>query len=104
MTTIRPRKQSDGTTRYTAMVRMRKGKILVHQECKALARRAAAASWAKDREVQLENQAVPGRRQHELVTLAALIRWYIETLETISKCSEASKVISSSSKDTPSAR
>ncbi len=45
----------------------------------------AAASWAKHREVQLENQAVPGRRRHDPVTLAALIRWYIETFETISK-------------------
>lgn len=85
MATIRPRKQSDGTTRYTAIVRIRKGKLLVHQECKTFALRAAAASWAKHREVQLENQDVPGRRQHDPITLAALIRWYIETFETISK-------------------
>jgi integrase len=45
----------------------------------------AAASWAKHREVEMENQAVPGHKSHESVTLAALIRWYIDTFETISK-------------------
>jgi len=30
--TIRSRKQADGTTRYTAIVRLRRGKTLVHQE------------------------------------------------------------------------
>ena len=85
MATIRARKQSDGSTRYTAIVRIRKGKILVHQECKTFALRTAAASWAKHREVELENQAVPGRKQHRPVTLAELIRWYIDTFETISR-------------------
>src|SRR3984885_10444370 len=85
MATIRARKQSDGTTRYTAVVRVREGKALVHQECKTFALRTAAASWPKHREVELENQAVPGRKQHEPVSLGALIRWYIETFQTISK-------------------
>ena len=85
MATIRARKQADGSTRYTAIVRIRKGKILVHQECKTFALRTAAASWAKHREVELENQAVLGRKQHKPVTLAELIRWYIVTFGTISK-------------------
>src|SRR5580692_8686786 len=85
MAQIRARRQADGSTRYTAIIRIRKGRALIQQEYRTLAQRSAAASWAKHREVQLENQAVPGRRQHEPVTLAALIRWYIETFETISK-------------------
>jgi hypothetical protein len=82
---IKVRKQSNGSPRYTAIVRLRSGKAIVHQEARTFAHRSAAVSWAKHREVQLENQAVPGRRQHDPVTLAALIRWYIETFETISK-------------------
>ena len=35
--------------------------------------------------MQLENQAVPGRRRHDPIALAALIRWCIETFETTSK-------------------
>jgi integrase len=47
--------------------------------------RSAAVSWARHREVALENHAVPGRQEREPVTLAELIRWYIETFETISR-------------------
>jgi hypothetical protein len=32
MATIRTRKQSDGTIRYCAVVRIRKGKTIIHQE------------------------------------------------------------------------
>lgn len=85
MAQIRARRQADGSTRYTAIIRIRKGRALIQQEYRTFAQRSAAASWAKHREVHLENQAVPGRRQHDPITLAALIRWYIETFETISK-------------------
>jgi len=34
MATIRARKQSDGTTRYTAIVRIRKRKTIIYQEYK----------------------------------------------------------------------
>jgi len=85
MATIRARKQSDGTTRYTAIVRIRKGKSVVHQECKTFALRTAAAAWAKHREVELENPVALRRKEHAAVTLAEVIRWYIETFETLSK-------------------
>src|SRR5271165_4818706 len=85
MAQIRARRQADGATRYTAIIRIRKGTTLIQQEYRTFAQRSAAASWAKHREVQLENQAVPGRRQHDPITLAALIRWYIEAFETISR-------------------
>ena len=45
MATIRAGKQADGTTRYTAIIRIRKGKRVVHQECKTVAFHTAAASW-----------------------------------------------------------
>jgi hypothetical protein len=47
MATIRARNQANGSTRYTAMVRLRKGKTIIHQEAKTFAFRAAAFSWAK---------------------------------------------------------
>jgi hypothetical protein len=85
MAQIRARRQADGSTRYTAIIRIRWGTALIQQEYRTFAQRSAAASWAKHREVALENQAVPGRKQSGPVTLGALIRWYIETFETISK-------------------
>ena len=85
MAQIRALRQADGSTRYAAIIRIRKGRALIQQEYRTFAQRSTAASWAKHREVHLENQVVPGRRQHDPVTLAALIRWYIGTFETISR-------------------
>jgi hypothetical protein len=51
MATIRARKQADGSTRYTAIVRIRRGKTIVYREYKTFALRTAAGSWAKHREV-----------------------------------------------------
>jgi len=85
MAYIKIRKQSDGSTRYTAIVRLRRGKTIVHQEARTFAHRGAAVTWAKHREVVLEDPYALTRVQHGAPTLAELIRWYIDTFETISK-------------------
>jgi len=72
-------------TRYTANIRVRKGKKVVYREAKTFAHRAAAATWAKKREVELENPATLVRAQHGAPTLAELIRWYIDSFESVSK-------------------
>ena len=85
MATIKARRQANGAIRYTAIVRKRLDEVIVHREAKTFMHRSAALSWARHREVELENQAIPGRKQHGPISLAALIRWYIETFETISQ-------------------
>jgi hypothetical protein len=55
MATIKARKQANGTTRYTAVLRLRRGTTVLHQESKTFAYRSAAITWAKHREVELEN-------------------------------------------------
>jgi integrase len=85
MAYIKVRKQSDGSTRYTTIIRLRSGKTIVHQEAKTFAHRSAAVTWAKHREVELENPSTLARVQDGAPTLAELIRWYIDTFETISK-------------------
>jgi integrase len=85
MPTIRARKQADGTSRYTAIIRIRRRKTIIYQECKTFALRTAAVSWAKHREVELEKPGSLYRAEHGTPTLAELIRWYIDTFETISK-------------------
>jgi hypothetical protein len=82
---ILTRKYRSGSTRYTAVIRIRKGKCVVHREAKTFAHRAAALSWAKHREIALENPDTRAEAQHGAPTLAELIRWYIDTFETISK-------------------
>jgi hypothetical protein len=85
LATIKVRKQANGTTRYTAIVRMRKGKVILHREARTFSHRAAALTWAKHREVTLEDPTALIRVQHGAPTLSELIRWYIDTFETISK-------------------
>jgi hypothetical protein len=54
MATIKVRKQANGSTRYTAIVRVRRGKTVIYRESSTFAFRAAACLWAKHREVELE--------------------------------------------------
>lgn len=85
MPTIKARKQANGVTRYTAIVRMRRGAAIIHRESKTFAHRTAALSWARHREVAPEDPATLVREQQGAPTLAGLIRGYIEAFETISK-------------------
>jgi hypothetical protein len=85
MPTIKVRKQTDGITRYTAIVRIRRGGAILHRESRTFAHRSAALSWAKHREVALEDPSALTRVQQGAPTIAELIRWYIDTFETISK-------------------
>ena len=85
MATIKARRQANGSIRYTAIVRKRVGKTIIHREAKTFTHRSAALSWARHREVELENPAALTRKPYGTVTLAELIRWYIDTFETISK-------------------
>jgi integrase len=85
MATIKARKQANGSTRYTAVVRIRRGTTVLHQESRTFTHRAAALSWAKHREVALEEPAALTRQRHGIPTLAELIRWYINTFETVSR-------------------
>jgi hypothetical protein len=85
MPTIKARKQANGLTRYTAIIRIRRAGAILHRESRTFAHRSAAVSWAKHREVVLEDPSAFARVQHGAPTLAELIRWYIDTFETISK-------------------
>ena len=85
MATIRARRQSNGSMRYRAVIRIRKGSAVLHQESKTFALRTAAVSWAKHREVMLEDPAALTRIRQGALRLAELIRWYIDTFGTISK-------------------
>ena len=86
MPTIKVRKQADGSTRYTAIVRLRSGKTIVHQEAEDIhaslrGRELGQAPRGGARESRRHSRCV----QQGAPTLAELIRWYIDTFETISK-------------------
>lgn len=85
MAYIRVRKYSTGRTRYTAIVRLRRGQTIIHQEARTFAHRAAAATWARHREVELENPESELRQSNTPRPLRDLIRWYIDTFRGVSK-------------------
>jgi hypothetical protein len=85
MATIKTRKKTNGQTRYTAIVRIRQGNTITHRESKTFTFRAAAISWARQREVALEDPAeLPHARESDS-QLSILIRWYINNFQKISK-------------------
>lgn len=71
--------------RYTALIRLRKGKQIVYRESKTFSLRSAAEKWARSREVELENPQNLMLARQPGTTLRELIRWYIDTFESISK-------------------
>lgn len=85
MATILPRRRGDGSVGYMAMIRLHSGKKLVHRETKTFSRRAAAEKWARAREVELEDPSALVRARDGDVTLASLIRWYIDNFQHVSK-------------------
>jgi integrase len=60
-------------------------RAILHRESRTFAHRSAALTWAKHREVALEDPGALVREQQGAPTLAELIRWYIDTFETLSK-------------------
>jgi len=85
MPTVKVRKQSDGTARYTAIVRIRRGGVILHRESRTFPHRSAALSWARHREIALEDPSALTRVQQGAPTVAELIRWYIDNFESVSK-------------------
>jgi integrase len=85
MAYIRTRRNADGTARFTAVVRIRSGKLIVHQEARTFTLRGAAEKWAKAREVALEDPSSQFRQNNKPRTLASLIRWYIESFGQVSR-------------------
>jgi integrase len=85
MATSKVRRRANGSIRYTAIVRVRKGTTVVHRESRTFTPRSAAQSWARHREVALEDPVELTRHKQSTPTLAELIRWYIDTFEKISR-------------------
>lgn len=84
MATIVTRKRADGP-RYTAIIRLKRDGVIVHREAQTFSTKVAAKEWARRREVELEDPASLVMAASGGPTFAALIRWYIDTYETLSQ-------------------
>jgi hypothetical protein len=84
MPSIIARRRKDGTVGYTARIRIRRGKQILHEEAMTFSRLTPARNWAAGRELELEKPTVLNEARKSPVALGNLIRWYRETFERVS--------------------
>lgn len=82
MPTISARKRKDGSTGYTARVRIKRDGKVVHQEAETFDRKPMAMAWATKREAEL---AAPGALDRAMnpLTVGGLMKQYVDHLETV---------------------
>jgi integrase len=83
--TIKARKRADGSTGYTAVIRLKREGKIIHQEAKTFSRRAPAVEWRNRRKVELENPGALLKATQGATSLDSLIEWYIDEFEKVSK-------------------
>ena len=77
-------KKGGSRAQLQARVRLTRDGELIHKESKTFSTKTAAKAWAQNREVQLKDPKVLAAAKAGDITLAALIRWYVDTFESIS--------------------
>jgi integrase len=84
MGSIYTRKNQDGTTKYTAQIRIKRKQKVVYQESQTFNKKTSAQVWMKKREAEL---ALPGALDSIInksdVDLAQVIARYLEEFESI---------------------
>jgi hypothetical protein len=89
MGTVTPRKRQDGTTGYTAQIRLKRGGKVIHTEAQTFDLKPAATAWLKKREGQLAQPGALDRIRADDPTLAKVIDRYIsESLKAIGRTKE----------------
>ncbi|KQO23460.1 site-specific integrase [Acidovorax sp. Leaf78] len=83
MGTITARKRADGTTSYTAQIRIKRDGKVIHSEAQTFSRRALADEWKRRRESELEAVRASGRPLAKGVTLETLIADYVSAAENV---------------------
>ncbi|MFT3807174.1 site-specific integrase [Arenimonas sp.] len=80
MGTIRGRKRQNGTTGYTAQIRLKRHGQIVHTEAATFNTKSLATEWLKRREGALAVQRSRGEVVGRRMTVAEMVSWY-ETRE-----------------------
>jgi integrase len=100
MATIRARKRTDGSTSYTAQIRLFRDGAQVYQESQTFARKQAAQAWVRKRETELDEPGAIERANRPGATIKEMIDRYLAemtkarplgktklgTLKAISEC------------------
>lgn len=76
MGTITPRRRADGSTGYTAQIRLKHQGQVIHSEAETFSSRALAKEWLSRREVALQGQKARGEPVGRRMTLGEMVGWY----------------------------
>ncbi|HVJ63135.1 MAG TPA: site-specific integrase [Tahibacter sp.] len=78
MGTITARRRKDGSTGYTAQIRIKRDGKIVHTESETFGKKALAVEWLRRREAVLDTRRARGDSLGKQQTVAELIDWYIK--------------------------
>lgn len=78
MGTIVPRPQKDGTTRYRAQIRIKRGGQIVHNESQTFSKKPMAVAWLARREAELEKPGAIDASKHGGVSVGDVLQMYRE--------------------------
>ncbi len=81
MGTITSRRRKDGTTGYTAQIRVMRDGVRVYQESQTFDRKQAAQAWIKRRETELAEPGALDRANRKGVTIKQMIERYLDEYE-----------------------
>ena len=79
MGSILARQRTNGSTGYTAVVRLKRAGKIVHSESHTFDREQAAQAWIDSRETSLKEAGALDKTTHSRVTLARAIDKYVES-------------------------
>lgn len=77
MGTIVSRRRSDGSTAYTAQIRLKRDGKLVHSEAETFDAKGLAREWMRRREAELQVQRARGEVLGRRMTVEQMIEWYV---------------------------
>jgi integrase len=77
MGTITARRRKDGSTGYTAQIRIKRDGRIVHTESETFGKKALATEWLRRREAALDTRRARGEALGKQLTVAELISWYV---------------------------
>ena len=83
MATIRARKRTDGSTSYTAQIRLTRDGAQVYQESQTFARKQAAQAWVRKRESELDQPGAIERANRKGATIKEMIDRYLAEMEKV---------------------
>lgn len=83
MGTIAARKRADGSTAYTAQIRLKDKGSIVHTEAQTFTRKALAQAWLKRREAELQEARAKGALGSKKVTAGEILDSYTAHAEGI---------------------